>query len=139
MLGQTLTTAGDYLESPKYRPRYVICTPLDYPAALRYARLLKQDGGGDLIVRPENRLTAAVGVTNPLTGATTAGHDHAWLLAAPADTCSGLLIGAREGKLEPTIRSFDLGLGQWGMGFDAYLDIGATIESWRGLYLGLPS
>jgi hypothetical protein len=45
-----------------------------------------------------------------------------------------VVLGTVNGKIEPTIRSFRLDQGQWGIGFDVQLSLAATVLDPKGLY-----
>jgi hypothetical protein len=86
-----------------------------------------------LIVRGESRLGSA-GVVNPDTDEVVTGTNTNWLLASPAELTPGVVLGTVNGKIEPTIRSFRLDQGQWGIGFDVQLSLAATVLDPKGLY-----
>lgn len=82
-------------------------------------------------LRVDNRLGAA-GFTNPDDGATVTGSATNWYLSAAASRTIvvGFLAGTNR---QPQVRRFTLDQGQWGIGWDIKLDIGAKAEDWRGL------
>lgn len=86
--------------------------------------LLAQEG---LRVVPDDRI-GAIGVLDPRTGAIRTGDDKNWFLT----TGRGLRVAYRRGtNRQPVMRSFVLDKGQWGMGWDVNLDIGAAFVEWR--------
>lgn len=83
-----------------------------------------------LKVVPENRLGVA-GVTDPSTGTAYTGTATNWFLAAPRRT---IKVVYRAGtNRTPQVRRFVLDRGQWGIGWDINLDIGAFARDFRGL------
>lgn len=86
--------------------------------------LLAQEG---LRVVPDDRI-GALGVLDPRTGTVRTGDDKNWFLT----TGRGLRVAYRRGtNRQPVMRSFVLDKGQWGMGWDINLDIGAAFVEWR--------
>lgn len=78
----------------------------------------------------ENRLGAA-GVTDPSTGTKYTGSATNWILAAARRT---IKVVYRAGtNRRPQVRRFVLDRGQWGIGYDINLDIGAFARDHRGL------
>lgn len=75
------------------------------------------------------------GVTDPITGTAAAGAATKWFLASrPFRT---IRVAYRQGTgRKPQIRRYVLDKGQWGMGWDINLDIGAAMLGYRGLYRG---
>jgi hypothetical protein len=84
----------------------------------------------------DNRLGVA-GCVNPVTGVTTAGSATQWYLAAAPGVGKTIEVGVLRGTGgRPQVRSYVLSQGQWGMGWDVNLDIGAAPLDYRGLYRG---
>lgn len=78
----------------------------------------------------ESRMGVA-GVTNPVTGTSYAGLATNYLLASkPGRT---IQVGYVNGQKTPRVRTFVLDKGQYGMGFDVNLDIGAKALGYQGL------
>ncbi len=117
-------------------PRYLLVPPATLGAAKRLVRNMQTADSTDLIVRPESRLSAA-GVVDP-TAADDApllqGNDKIWLLAAPAAQAPSIVLAALNGRVEPTIRTFALDQGQWGIGWDISLSVAAAAVDGRPLY-----
>lgn len=76
------------------------------------------------------------GVTDPSSGTAYSGDTNDWFLAdSKANTIEvGYLAGT--GRV-PQSRSFVLDRGQWGIGWDIKMDIGAKALDYRGLYRGV--
>lgn len=76
------------------------------------------------------------GVTDPTdpTGATTnSGSATTWYMASEAKNHT-IEVGYLRGKgRRPYVRSFTLDRGQWGIGWDVEMDLGAKALDWRGL------
>ena len=72
------------------------------------------------------------GVVDPASGTTYSGSASTWFLASTqANTIEvGFLRGSGRA---PTVRSFTLDKGKWGIGWDVAHDIGAKAMDWRGL------
>lgn len=100
----------------------------DTAIALAYAR--KLGNGRDIEVRSESRLSST-GVIDPDSEVVRTGTNTNWMLAANADAWPCILVG---GPFEPKVRQYALGQGQWGLGIDVVLDIGAVVVDFRGLY-----
>jgi len=90
--------------------------------------------GKGLVAVPEARLENGVVDPTDATGLTThAGSATTWFLAAVASNHTievGYLRGA--GRV-PQIRPFILDQGQWGLGWDVKMDIGAKALDWLGM------
>ncbi len=70
-----------------------------------------------------------IGVLDPRTETVRAGSDTNWFLAQGGNR--GLRVAYRRGtNRQPVMRSFVLDKGQWGMGWDINLDIGAAVTEW---------
>lgn len=86
----------------------------------------------NLIPVSDDRLGAG-GVVDPRTGVLTPGSDTAWYLAAGGRR--SIRVAFRRGtNRQPVMRSFQLDRGQWGIGWDINLDIGACFIDYRGWY-----
>ena len=96
--------------------------------------LLAQEG---MRVVVDDRI-GAVGVRDPreadgATNASRTGTATNWFLTSGAR--KGLRVAYRRGTgRQPQMRSFTLDKGQWGMGWDINMDIGAVIPEWRTWY-----
>ena len=116
-------------------PKVLVVSPEKFGAAKRLVRNM-QTGDGDLIVRADSRLSTT-GIVDP-TAAEDApllqGNGKNWLLAATADQAPSLILAALNGRVEPTIRSYTLDQGQWGVGFDVSLSVAATAVDGKPLY-----
>lgn len=89
--------------------------------------LLAQEG---LRVVSDDRI-GAIGVLDPKTGAARTGLDTNWFLTSGR----GLRVVYRRGTgRQPVMRSFALDKGQWGMGWDISMDIGAAFLEYRTWY-----
>lgn len=73
----------------------------------------------------------ATGVTDPDSGTTYTGTDTNYFLASrPGRT---IRVAYLRGQRTPEVRSFTLDRGQWGIGWDIKMDIGAKPVDFRGL------
>lgn len=84
-----------------------------------------------ITVVTDNYLGAA-GVVDPESGTKYTGSATNWFLAAGRRTVK--VVYRRGAGRMPQVRSFTLDRGQWGIGFDINLDIGAFARDFRGLY-----
>jgi hypothetical protein len=128
-------TLPDVDERPVHRglqARYLTVAPERYGLAKRLARNMAT-GEGDLIVRPESRLSTR-GLVNPLNDQTTTANGTNWLLSCSSDQAAGVVIGSLNGVLEPSVRSYVLDQGQWGVGFDIVFDLACTVVTPEALY-----
>jgi hypothetical protein len=88
--------------------------------------LLAQEG---LRVVIDDRV-GAVGVMDPKAKSVRTGLDTNWFVTAGGSR--GLRVAYRRGTgRAPTMRSFILDRGQWGIGWDVNLDIGVAFTEWR--------
>ncbi len=113
-------------------PKFLTVPPDLFGLAKRLARAMAT-GQGDLSVRAESRLGAA-GVVDPEREVVATGLATNWLLSCPADAGPGVVLGALNGRVEPSIRHYALGAGEWGIGFDVVLDLACTVAGPRSLY-----
>ena len=117
-------------------PRFLIVPPAKLGAAKRLVRDMQTGDSTDLIVRPESRLSIT-GMVNP-TAADDApllqGNDKNWLLAAPAAQAPSVVLAALNGRVEPSIRAYELDQGQWRTGFDISLSVAAAAVDGKPLY-----
>lgn len=91
--------------------------------------LIAQEG---LAVVIDDRV-GAIGVLDPRNGAARTGVDTNWFLTSGPNR--GLRVAYRRGtNRQPQLRSFTLDKGQWGLGWDINLDIGAVFVDWRTWY-----
>lgn len=91
--------------------------------------LLAQEG---LRVVPDDRI-GAIGVLDPRTKTVRTGLDTNWFLTAGGS--KGMRVAYRRGTgRQPQMRSFTLDRGQWGMGWDINMDIGAAFMDFRPWY-----
>lgn len=89
------------------------------------------------IVEPVIEARLENGVTDPSTGTAYSGAATKWFLAADAMAGRTIMVGYRAGTgRRPQVRSFTLSQGQWGIGWDINLDIGAKAMGYRGLGRG---
>ena len=130
------------------RPRYLI-VPQDLRFAAEIAltsaqRIISADSGGTfnplarlgIEVVADDRMGVA-GVVDPVTGTAQAGTAANYLLAArPGEEGAKTIeVGYLRGTgRAPQLRSFVLDKGQWGLGWDVKLDIGAKALDFRGMY-----
>jgi hypothetical protein len=119
------------------RGKYLIVSPALLGKARRLCRWMSLADGNDLIVRPEPRLT--LGVADPSTETIISGSTTSWMLASPSSIGPSVVVGGLDGAPRPQLRQYKLGgpggfSGQWGVGFDIVLDIGAVALDPRGLY-----
>jgi hypothetical protein len=88
--------------------------------------------GENLALRIDDRIGAA-GLTDPRTKQARTGLDTNWFLAAGGNR--GIKVAYRRGTNRmPTLRSFTLDRGQWGVGWDINMDIGVAAMDYRGLH-----
>lgn len=80
----------------------------------------------------EGRLST-MGVTDPVTGKAYAGNATNWYLSAGGPRTVRVAYLRGTGR-KPQLRSFVLDRGQWGLGWDIKLDIGAAAMDFVGLY-----
>ena len=90
-----------------------------------------QNKFGQIQVVTDQRLTN--GVVDPNTGTSYAGNAATWRLAS--NRCKTIEVAYLKGSgRAPQVRQFMLDQGQWGIGWDCALDIGAKALEWRGFY-----
>jgi hypothetical protein len=84
------------------------------------------------VVTPISEERLENGVIDPATGTTYSGSASTWfLVSTQANTIEvGYLRGTGRA---PTVRSFNLDKGKYGIGWDVAMDIGAKAMEWRGL------
>jgi hypothetical protein len=88
-----------------------------------------------ITLRTDNRLGVA-GVTDPYTKKVYAGSATNWFLAASGSTGKTIEVGYLTGTgRRPRIRSYILDKGQYGLGWDVNMDIGAKAIAFQGLYM----
>jgi hypothetical protein len=90
----------------------------------------------NLTVVVDDRL-GATGCIDPRTGSARTGSDTAWYLAAGGSRSIRVAYRRGTGRA-PVMRSFQLAQGQWGMGWDINLDIGAAFMDYRPWYKSVP-
>ncbi len=113
-------------------PRFLLVPPELFGTGKEIVRGM-QTGENDFIVRAESRLGTA-GVVNPMNDSVVAGTATNWLLTCPSDQAAGVVVGSLNGKMEPSIRTYSLDQGQWGMGVDIIFDLAATALTPEALY-----
>ncbi|MFH1268663.1 MAG: hypothetical protein ABIK89_23300 [Planctomycetota bacterium] len=125
-----------------------LLTPQDLTFAARVLlqsaqRIVAADSGGTLNPllseniepRSDSRL-GVTGVTDPDTGTAYAGSATNWFLTGDATRAPTIEVGYLRGtNRQPTVRSFVLDRGQWGIGWDVKLDIGAKALDYRAMYM----
>ena len=73
------------------------------------------------------------GVTDPVSGTTYSGSTTAWYLAT--NKVPGIEVAYLRGSgRAPQVRQYMLDRGNWGIGWDVNLDIGAKALAWQGFY-----
>lgn len=88
----------------------------------------------DLQIRVDNRLGAS-GVTDPSSETAYTGSATNWFLASDPVAGRTIEVGYLAGRnRRPSLRRFTLEKGQWGVGWDINLDIGAKALGAKGLY-----
>lgn len=88
--------------------------------------------GEGLTLVVDDRIGLA-GCTDPTTGTARAGLDDSWYLSAGGSRT--VRVAYRRGtNRQPSLRSYMLDRGQWGMGWDINMDIGAKALDYRGLH-----
>lgn len=86
----------------------------------------------NLALRVDDRIGAG-GVTDPRTKTARTGLDTNWFLSAGGPR--GMKVAYRRGtNRQPSLRSFVLDKGQWGIGWDINLDIGVAPMDYRGMH-----
>jgi phage head maturation protease len=116
------------------REAAVLVVPPDLSeVARRTVRNLVLGDGHDIEVRSESRLGTA-GVVDPDGGDTQTGTATNWLLAARASASPSIVVAGLNGSLLPSVRSFQLSQGEWGLGWDVCLDVAVKAVDYRGLY-----
>lgn len=128
------------------RPSFLIVPPdLEWTAlALLNSGELLQKGNTDAVygtlnyfrnqgIAPvvEARIDAS-GVTDPSTGTAYSGSATNWFLAARERTIKVAYL--RGTNRQPSMRSYVLTQGQWGIGWDINMDIGVAAVDYRGLH-----
>lgn len=86
----------------------------------------------------DDRLGAA-GVTDPVTGTAYTGAATRWyVFGRPGENgCKTIIVGYRRGTgRAPQLRNYQLNQGQWGIGWDINMDIGAKWLDYRGAVFG---
>jgi hypothetical protein len=97
------------------------------PELAGLGRRLNREMGLPLTVRSDSRLSN--GVVDPESGVAFAGSATSWYLSA----ANGPLEFGFRGSNRPTLRTYSLGPGQWGIGYDVNFDIGAALVGHLGL------
>ncbi len=145
-LGRTTKNPGRQLN---IRPRFIIVpaalewTARGLTAAAMLAKMFADSSDPwyaalNLIAQEGIRVVAddrigAIGVFDPRTKATRTGLDTNWFLTQGGPR--GLRVAYRRGTGRvPTLRSFVLDQGQWGLGFDIKHDIGVAFTEWMTWY-----
>jgi hypothetical protein len=128
---QTLTDEQGDAAHLNCQPTHLMVPPDDAWAARIAARDASLGDGSDLIVRAESRLSI-VGFADPQTDDIILGNGNNWLLAS--SQAPGIVIGLLDGKSEPTIRSYQLGQGSFGIGFDVSFSFGVCAVGGKGLF-----
>jgi hypothetical protein len=147
MAGRRIGT-GKNAKVLNIRPRFLIVPPALEFTALELLTSARNNHTGDtdavfpdvnllskqgLQLVPEARVDA-VGVMDPSTGTQQTGSATNWWLAAARRT---IRVAYRRGtNRQPQLRSFTLTQGQWGLGWDINMDIGAKAVEHRGMYQG---
>ena len=103
--------------------KYLVCPP----ELGGLARRLNREMGNPLTVRSDSRLSN--GVVDPLNGTVFAGSATTWYLSA----ADGPLEFGYISSNRPTLRSYTLDKGQWGVGWDVVFDVGAAMVGHLGL------
>ena len=109
-------------------PRFLLCPPELRRTARKLAREERISDGRDLRVLVEHRLSN--GATDPTDDTVRAGSASTWFLMAGGQPTIeiGFLFSPK-----PHIRSFTLDKGQWGMGWDVKMDIGAKALAFEAM------
>lgn len=92
-----------------------------------------QADDGSVQVISDQRLTN--GVTDPVTGTVQAGSSTTWRLVSNKVPTIEVAYLRGSGRA-PQVRQYTLDKGQWGIGWDVNMDIGAKAMEWRGMYEG---
>jgi len=116
---------------------YLIVPPALFGLGKRLAHAMAT-GEGDLVVRAESRLGDA-GVVDPRDDTIIEGSLTDWMLACPSEQAPGVVVGSLGGRVEPTIRNYELREGEWGLGFDIFLDLACTVVDGKPLYFSTGS
>lgn len=92
--------------------------------------------GENIAIHADNRLGAA-GVTNPADGAVLTGSATNWFLMCSPSAAPMIEVGYVRGTgRAPVVRGFQLSQGQFGLGWDVKMDIGAKALAYHGMYQG---
>jgi signal peptide peptidase SppA len=85
------------------------------------------------MVSPVSDARLENGVTDPVSGTAGSGSATSWYLASANAHTIEVAYRSGTGRA-PQVRTFVLTEGEWGMGWDINLDIGAKALDWKGLY-----
>lgn len=132
---QVLTdSAGDVSQTLNLNGSTLLVPPALGWTARELAKTVQLGDGQDLAVRVENRL-GPTGVVDPDSQVVLTGTNTNWMLAVSHESWPCVLLGSLGGgDPEPKIRRFSLDKGQFGIGWDCLMDIGAVVTDYRGLY-----
>lgn len=84
-------------------------------------------------LRTENRIGVG-GVVDPASGTVYPGTATNWFLATDPAQCPSIEVAYLDNQRQPTIRSYELSQGRWGIGWDVKMDIGAKALEYKGIY-----
>jgi hypothetical protein len=130
---QTKTTLdGDPIHL-NLKPNVLLVPPnLDSAARAAVLAIKLDDPKIDIEVRAESRISAT-GVVHPGTGELQTGSATGWYLASKSRVNAGFVVGHLSGRPAPTTRRFELGQGEWGLGWSIVANTGIKVigyESW---------
>jgi len=97
------------------------------PELTGLARRLNRNMNNPLTIRSESRLSN--GLVDPVTGATYGGSATSWFLSAANGPIEFGFIESNR----PTLRSYPLTGGQWGVGYSVNFDVGAAAVGHQGI------
>ena len=126
-LGAPVDSEGTVDERPRKRT-----LPPPPPRLRAFYYPINVIAGENLSLRVDDRIGAA-GVVDPTTNQARTGLDTNWFLSAGGPRTVRVAYRRGTGR-QPIMRSFVLDKGQWGLGWDINLDIGAKALDYRGLH-----
>ena len=110
--------------------RHLIVPPELEGLSKRLIRNMDTRNGSNLFVKSESRLSN--GVTDPTDDKVYAGSATTWFATIAAGDGPTIEVGFIDSPL-PKLQRFNLDKGQWGVGYDVVMDVGAKALSGLGL------
>ena len=118
---------------PNLAARHLVVPPTLLGAARRAVRAMSLGDGQDIKVHSESRLSST-GFVDPRLDAVRTGNDTNWLLACSTDQAASLVLMLLNGKAEPTVRTYEVTQGQWGVGVDVSLSLAVAAVDGKPVY-----